>query len=106
MTALNYPHIIYPSALDERAKYEMSLKGWACVHVEAEQEKYYEVCFYHPVRLWQDFKEAIENGKPCFADYAAVVLIPEVTVEAIGEAVLFLWKGDYFKYWKPSDKIG
>jgi hypothetical protein len=72
--------------------------------VEAEEGKYYEVFFYDPVRLWQSYKEEIENnGKPCFTEYAAIVLLPDVTVEAVEKAVQFLWERDYFKYWKPDE---
>ena len=84
----------------------MSLKGWVGLHVETEPGVYYEIIFYDPVRLRQTMESAVEGeGTPCFAEYAPLVLLPEVTVEAVENSVKYLWEQDYFSYWKPDEKL-
>jgi hypothetical protein len=112
METARYPRIVpfefatrEGSWIDERGADEMPMKGWVCIRVEAEEGKYYEVDFFDPVRLQQDMESDIENGKPCFAEYGALVVVPEVTVEAVERSVLYLWQNGHFNYWKPSEKF-
>jgi hypothetical protein len=61
---------------DKRVAYEMPLKGWVCIHVEVQEGKYHELCFYDPTRLRQTMESTIEDGEPCFTEYCPIVLIP------------------------------
>jgi hypothetical protein len=47
------------------------------------------------MRLQQDMDEAVHNGRPCFAE-PGLIIVPEVTVETIQDAVQFLWKQGFF----------
>jgi len=51
----------------------------------------YAVYFSDPMRLQQDVDEAVKSGRPCFAE-PGLIIVPEVTVQTIQDAVQFLWK--------------
>ncbi|MEK7833749.1 MAG: hypothetical protein AAB401_21865, partial [Acidobacteriota bacterium] len=54
-----FPRIIFPDDFDERAAFEVSMKGWLMAQVELENGSRYPVCFYDPVRLQQDFESEV-----------------------------------------------
>ena len=89
------PRVIFPEGFDERAALEISLKGWLGVQVELADGCRYTVYFSDPLRLQQDVDEAVQSGKPCFAE-PGLVIVPEVTVETIQDAVQFLWQQGFF----------
>lgn len=88
--SLSRPRIIFPEGFDERTAFETPLKGWLNAQVELEDGRRYAVYFSDPVRLQQDLEEAVNDGRPCFAE-PGLIIVPEVTVEIIQNAVLFLW---------------
>lgn len=49
--------------------------------------------------------EAVTSGRPCFAEPGLIVL-PEVTVETIQNAVDFLWEQGFFAYLKADSGAG
>lgn len=106
MKTLRKPQIIWPEGFDERAAFEITLKGWLSAQVELEDEDRYTVYFSDPVRLQQDLEENVKLGKPCLAEPGLIVL-PEVTVEAIQGAVRFLWEQGFFANLKadPEDEM-
>src|SRR5690242_998434 len=95
METLTRPRVIFPEGFDERAAFEAPLKGWLSAHVELEDGRLYPVYFSDPDRLQQDLADAVSGGTPFFAQPGLVVL-PEVTVEAIEDAVPLLWEQGFF----------
>lgn len=101
MKTLCRPQVIFPDGFDERAAFEAPLKGWLHAHVELENGSCYAVHFSDPVRLQQDLEENIRTGEPCFAEPGLIVL-PEVTVEAVQEAVRSLCERGFFEHFKAD----
>lgn len=95
MQSSNYPRVIFPKGFDERAAFETPLKGWLSAQVEAEDGLRYAVYFCDPVRLQQDLDEEVKTGRPFLAEPGLVVL-PEVTVEAVESAAQLLWQQGFF----------
>ncbi len=102
MSTPSYPRLVVPRWGDEQAAVEMGWKGWLSAHVETEQGIYYEVYFSDPVRIRQDMEHAVNDGAPCFAE-PALIIVPEVTVETAEASVLYLWKKGFFSYLKPDE---
>ena len=101
MKTLSCPRIIFPEGFDERAAFETPLKGWLSAQIELEDGGRYAVYFSDPIRLQQDLDEAVKSGRPCFAE-PGLIILPEVTAEAIQDAVQFLWKQGFFAYLKAD----
>ena len=78
--------VVFPGSGDERMYIEMSSKGWISATVHLSNGVKYEVYFSDPIRLKQDLEANIQYGKPYFAEPGLIVL-PEVTIEAIHAAV-------------------
>jgi hypothetical protein len=101
MKTLSCPQVIFPEGFDERAAFEAPLKGWLRARVESEDGCRYAVYFSDPIRLQQDLAEEVKLGRPCFAE-PGLIILPEVTVEAIQDAVEFLWEQGFFAYLKAD----
>jgi hypothetical protein len=99
------PRIIFPEGFDERAAFEAPLKGWLNAQIELEDGCRYAVYFSDPIRLQQDVDEAVKSAKPCFAE-PGLIIVPEVTIKAIQDAVQFLWKQGFFAYLKADQGEG
>ena len=95
MKTRSNPQVILPTEFDEQAAAETPLKGWLSAQVELDDGCRYAVYFSDPIRLQQDVDEAVHEGKPCFAE-PGLIIVPEVTVQAIEDAVQFLWKQGFF----------
>jgi hypothetical protein len=97
------PDITYhfPPEFDERAEYEMALKGHLCGgEVELADGRRYPVTFFDPVRLAQDLERMASRGEPAFVE-PALVVIPEVTRELILRALPELVHQRFFDHLKP-----
>jgi hypothetical protein len=57
------------------------------------------------IRLQHDVDEAVNSERPCFAE-PGLIILPEVTVQAIQEAVQFLWKQGFFASLKADQGEG
>jgi hypothetical protein len=99
------PRIIFPEGFDERAAFETPLKGWLKAQVELENGCRYAVYFSDPIRLQQDVNEAVKHARPCFAE-PGLIIIPEVTVQAIQDAVQFLGTQGFFASLKAEQGNG
>ena len=100
----HYPKIVFPDSFDERSEYEMPLRGCLShVFVELEDGSRYPVDFIDPVRLAQDLEEYVKSGVPCYAEPGLIVL-PEVTVSRIENAVRYLHQHGFFQHLKPVNK--
>jgi len=91
------PRLILPENFDEQARFEIPFKGWLSAYVESEDGGRYPVYFSDPTRLQQDLEEELQLGKPYFA-MPGLIILPEVTIEAIEEAVQLLWKQGFFAH--------
>ncbi|MFZ4660245.1 MAG: hypothetical protein ACOYNY_24760 [Caldilineaceae bacterium] len=94
-------HLILPPGFDEQALFELPFKGWLSAYVESEEGCRYPVHFSDPVRLQQDLAEEVQLGKPHFA-MPGLIILPEVTMAAIEEAVQALWEQGFFAYLKAE----
>ena len=104
MSEKSYPRIVFPDGFDERAEYEMPLRGCLInAFVELEDGTRYAVELVDPVRLAQDLEENLKHDIPCYAEPGLIVL-PTVTVAAIDNAVRFLHRQGFFKQLKPANK--
>jgi hypothetical protein len=106
MKTLKGLRVILPEGFDERAAFEANLKGWLSAQVELEDGDRYAVYFSDLIRLQQDLEENVKLGKPCFAEPGLIVL-PEVTVEAVEGVVQILWNQGFFANLKavPRDEF-
>lgn len=90
--------IHYPEDFDERAAWEANNKGWlAGVVVELDDGSLYPLFFYDPVRLRQDLECEAGQGRPYLAE-PGLIILPEVTPEAINRAVHDLARDGYFTH--------
>jgi hypothetical protein len=101
----NGPRILALEECDERAAFEMPLKGWLSTWVEFDDGRRYRVYFSDLIRLQQDLDEQAESGSACFAE-PGLIVVREVTVDAIQDAVHFLWKRGYFDDLKAEPPDG
>lgn len=92
--------VIFPEGFDDRAAFEAPLKGWLSAQVEMKDGRYYSVYFTDPVRLRQDLDENAHLGKPYLAEPGLIVL-PEVTAEAVQETVYALCEKGFFDHLLP-----
>jgi hypothetical protein len=97
----NEPVLLFPEWYDERAEYETPLKGFfEHAVVQAGGGSRYAVTFFDPVRLQQDLSELVKLGTPYVAEPGLIVL-PEVTTDAMRAAVKDLWRNGYFEQLQP-----
>lgn len=95
MNAPTCARVVFPDGFDERAAFEAPSKGWLSAQVEMKDGRSYYVYFTDPVRLQQDLDENVQLGKAYLAEPGLVVL-PEVTVEAVQETVRALCAEGFF----------
>jgi hypothetical protein len=89
--------ILWPAGFDEQAQFELPYKGWLSVCAKLENGHRYPLYFIDPIRLQQELEDGVQAGKPYFAE-PGLIILPEVTVEAIREAVQTLQNQDFFAY--------
>ena len=87
----------FPECWDERAEYEMPSKGYLSgAWVELADGRRSSLFFFDPVRLRQELEMESSQGRPVIAEVGMVV-VPEVTREAIRSAIALLIEDGYFK---------
>lgn len=95
------PRVIFPDGFDERWEYEMPAKGYIeGISIVFGDGSQFRVSFYDPVRLRQDLESGAEWRQPFFAE-PGLIVVPEVTVEAIRCAVEALAREGFFDALKP-----
>jgi hypothetical protein len=87
--------IILPEGFDEQACFELPYKGWLSIYVESTEGRRYPVYFSDPIRLQQDLEEEAQLGRPYFA-MSGLIVLPEVTLEAVEDAIHALWQQGFF----------
>ncbi len=100
-TTTPFPEVVYPDGFDERWEYEMTARGYlGSVTVRTEGGLRFQVNFYDPVRLAQDLACEAESGRPYLAE-PGLIVVPEVTTDAIRKAVEGLAKEGFFEALRP-----
>jgi hypothetical protein len=100
-TDLEHFVIVFPEGYDDRLEFETPFKGYLRdVVVRLEDGSEYKLFFIDPTRLRQDLEADGQNGRRYFAEPGMIVL-PEVSTDAIRQAVLGLWRDGFFKSLKP-----
>ena len=93
--------VVFPEWYDARLEHETPSKGYlADVEVRLENESRYRLYFIDPVRLAQNLEDDTQAGRGYFAEPGLVVL-PEVTTQAIRDAVAGLYRDGFFRHLKP-----
>jgi hypothetical protein len=94
--------LILPADFSERDAVEIKAKGWFTARVQLSGGNAYTLNFYDPVRLEQEVSDMFTIvGRPCYAE-PGLVIVPEVTVEAMKEALPHLVAADYFSHLLPT----
>ena len=95
------PTIRFPEGFDAQAEFEMPYRGYLSdVVVQLEGGLSYRVSFTDLARLEQTLADDARAGRPFHAEPGLIVL-PELTPEAIQAAVSGLWRDGYFAALKP-----
>jgi hypothetical protein len=93
--------VLFPADYDAQSEFETPLRGYLSeVEVELEGLRY-RLFFIDPVRLEQELKSNIDSGHPYFAEPNLIVL-PEVTTQAIKNAVAGLARDGFFESLKNA----
>lgn len=93
--------IVFPDWYDSRGEYETSFKGYLPdVEVRLEDGSRYKLYFTDPIRLQQTLDEDASSGRAYYAE-PGLVIVPEVTTQAIQQAVHGLLRDGYFRSLKP-----
>lgn len=93
--------VLFPDDFDERAQEEMTVRGYLShARVEADDGRIFPVFFADPVRLAQELADLQSLNQPFLAEVGLVVL-PEVTVAAIQDAVARLGERGFFGFFRP-----
>ena len=91
----------FPADYDSQSEFETPLRGYLSeVEVELDGLRHHLFCI-DPVRLGQELKSNIDSGRPCFAE-PNLIILPEVTTEAIKTAVEGLARDGFFQHSKNS----
>jgi hypothetical protein len=93
--------IIFPDGFNQRHQHEMTLRG--CLSdalVELANGEQYDVDFIEPSRLAHDLAGYVAANIPCYAE-PGLIVIQEITMDSIHEALHYLCDHDFFKSFKP-----
>ena len=97
MTAATTFRVVFPDWYDERGAAEAKDKGWLQgVEVHFSNGEIESLFFYDPVRLAEDLEAEAKCGRP-FIAFPNMVVIPEITRQAILNVVTNLVDSDFFR---------
>ncbi|MEC4817065.1 MAG: hypothetical protein SAK29_27920 [Scytonema sp. PMC 1069.18] len=93
----DYPKLIFKYGWDDKDEAETPMKGYRSDGiVHSPDGEMYPVYFIDPVRLQQDLEAETELGSPFLAE-TGLIILPEVTREAMENAVRQLWAKGFFQ---------
>ncbi|HEX8204350.1 MAG TPA: hypothetical protein VF590_27980 [Isosphaeraceae bacterium] len=88
--------IAFPEGYDAQAEFEAPFRGYLPdVAVLSEDGSRHRLAFIDPARLEQNLADHVRMGRPYYAE-PGLVILPEVSTEAIREAVQGLWDEGFF----------
>lgn len=88
----DYPKLTFKYGWDDKDEEETPMKGYRSDGiVQSAEGEMYPVYFIDPVRLQQDLEAETENGSP-FLTEPGLIVLPEVTLEAMENVVKKLWR--------------
>jgi hypothetical protein len=91
--------ILFPSDYDSQSEFETPMRGYLS-EVEVELDGFRcRLFFIDPVRLEQELKSNVDNGRSYFTE-PNLIILPEVTTEAIRKAIEGLAKDGFFQHLK------
>jgi hypothetical protein len=97
--------IRFPADYDAQSGFETPMRGYLSgVLVELENGLRYPVFFYDPIRLRQDIEAESALGRPYLAE-PGMIILPEVTTDAIRQAVAGLVQDGFFEHVKPVETL-
>lgn len=100
-TATNQPTIVFPDGYDARREFETQSRGYlGGVVVQLADGSRYEIFFSDLVRLEQNLMDDVRSGRAYYTE-PGLVILPEITTEAIKTAVAGLMRDGFFKHLKP-----
>jgi hypothetical protein len=92
--------LTFSCEIDERVEWEIGQKGYfEHATVRLPEGTNVPVCFWDPVRLSQDLKTDLQQGRKCLAQ-PGMIILPKVTVDNMRAAVEELYQRGYFKHLK------
>jgi hypothetical protein len=104
--AEHHPRLIFREPFDELTAWEALSKGWySGVTVELPDGTRYVVFFYDSVRLAQDLEAECACGHPYLAE-PGLIVVPEITEEAMRTAVRGLFEQGWFRHLRPLSETG
>ena len=96
--------LVFAREFSERAAFEARDRGYLShVVVEINGQNLYPVVFYDPIRLQQDLEESARHGRPFVAD-PGMIVVSDITMDAMQEAVQRLYQEGYFNYLVPVNR--
>jgi hypothetical protein len=88
--------IKFPEGYDAQAEFEAPFRGYLPdVIVQLEDSSQRRLSFIDPARLEQSLSSNAQSGRAYYAE-PGLVILPEVSTEAIQKAVHGLWEDGYF----------
>ncbi len=97
----DYPKLTFKYGWDDKDDEETSMKGYRSDGiVQCSEGEMYPVYFIDPIRLQQDLEAEEELGSAFLAE-PGLIILPEVTREAMENVVRQLWEQGYFDSLKP-----
>ena|SRR5579872_6206202 len=93
--------VVFPEWYDARLEHETPSKGYLSdVEVRLEDGSRYRLYFIDPVRLAQNLEDDSQAGRAYYAE-PGLVVVPEVTTQAVRAAVSGLFTDGFFRQLKP-----
>ena len=98
------PVLEFEGGFGEREAFEAKGRGYRShVHAVLPTGERYAIVFYDPVRLQQDLEEEAKAGSPHIAD-PGMIVVPEITLENMHDAVERLVEDGYFDSLRPMSR--
>jgi hypothetical protein len=95
--------LVFAREFSEREAMEARDRGYLS-HVLVELDGHlYPVVFYDPIRLQQDLELNVKHGRTFVAD-PGMIVITDITIEAMQEAIQRLSQEGYFNYLTPLNQ--
>ena len=106
MAAVHFPRLVFKYPFDEAAAYDAEARGYlAYAAVELDNGTRYPVVFYDPVRLQQDLEVETGEGRAFIAE-PGMIVVPEVTLARMQDAIERLFQSGYFDSLRSEPKQG